>query len=81
MENSKCFVVFLNESFPKLHFNCYISYAAKLCRLDYVQLEDDIGSGVYILSQNFIIAPKRDKHVMKNFIIAANLHVARNEIY
>ena len=37
-------------------------------------------SGVYILFQNFIIAPKRDKRVMKFFIVAPNLHVARNEI-
>ena len=37
-------------------------------------------SGVYILSQNFIIAPKRDKRVRNIFIIAPNLRVARNEI-
>ena len=34
-------------------------------------------AGVYILSQNFIIAPKRNKRVMKIFIIAPNLHVAQ----
>ena len=37
-------------------------------------------TGVYILSQNFIIAPKRNKCVMKIFIIAPNLHVVRNGI-
>ena len=36
--------------------------------------------GVYILSQNFMIAPKRDKPVKKNFIIAPNLRIAHNEI-
>ena len=37
-------------------------------------------SGVYILSQTFIIAPKRDKRMMKIFIIAPNLHISQNEI-
>ena len=37
-------------------------------------------AGVYILSQNFIIALKRNKCVMKIFIIAPNLHVVHNGI-
>ena len=36
------------------------------------------GQGVYILSQNFIIAP--DKRVMKIFIIALNLNAVHNGI-
>ena len=40
----------------------------------------EVQTKVYILSQNFIIAPKRDKHVMKIFIIAPKLHIAHNEI-
>ena len=36
--------------------------------------------GVYILSQNFVIAPKRNKRMLKIFIIAPNLHVVRNVI-
>ena len=35
---------------------------------------------MYILSKNFIIAPKQDKHMMKIPIIAPNLHVACNRI-
>ena len=36
--------------------------------------------GVYIFPQNFIIAPKHNRLVMKILIIASNLHAARNEI-
>ena len=47
---------------------------------EYFLFSPESKAGVYILSQNFIIAPKRDKHVMKIFIIAPNMHVAQNEI-
>ena len=36
--------------------------------------------GVYILSQNFIIAPKRNKGMMKIFIIAPKMHVVSNKV-
>ena len=39
-----------------------------------------LDTGVYILSQNFIIAPKCDKRMMKIFIIAPNLHFAHNNV-
>ena len=45
-----------------------------------LQLELNHHSGVYILSQNFIIAPKRDKRMLNIFIIAPNLHFACNGI-
>ena len=44
------------------------------------KVKDGDVAGVYILSQNFIIAPKRDKRVKKISIIAPNLHVVHNEI-
>ena len=37
-------------------------------------------SGVYILSQNILSALKGNKHMVKFFIIALNLHVVRNGI-
>ena len=42
--------------------------------------KEETGAGVYILSKNFIIALKRDKSVVKIFIIAPNLHVVCNGI-
>ena len=44
------------------------------------KVKDGDVAGVYILSQNFIIAPKLNKPLMKIFIIAPNLHIACNEI-
>ncbi len=44
------------------------------------KVKDGDVAGVYILSQNFIIAPKCNKRMMKIFIIAPNLHFAHNNV-